>query len=98
MKSDSTVPVPTPVPNLPVMATVHFYSTGCAVALDNRIGPSSGADLSLTVCCRPGRYMRSDISIVSLGLRQRVVDSFDYTKQFNYLRFDSTPVGVFFAK
>ena len=35
--------------------------------MDNRIGLSSGADLRLTVCCRPGRCVRRDTALYRPG-------------------------------
>jgi hypothetical protein len=63
------LPDPVPVPNLPVIGNRPSESVSCADWLDNGIGLSSGADLSLSVCCRPGRYIRSEIRCVPLGLR-----------------------------
>ena len=54
------------------MPSRPFVSQGYAGGLDNRIGPSSsGADLRLTVCCRPGRYVRSNNALYRSGFVKR---------------------------
>lgn len=62
-----TPPDPVPVPNLQSWLIRPCGSGAYAGGLDNRIGLSSGADLRLSVCCRPGRYMPSDKALYRSG-------------------------------
>lgn len=58
MKPDSTLPAPVSYPNLPVTAIRPSDSLAYAGGLDKRIGPSSGADLSLSNLL-PARAVRA---------------------------------------
>jgi len=62
-----TPPDPVPVPNLLSWLIRPCVSVVYAGGLDNRIGLSSGADLRLSVCCRPGRCVRSDNALYRSG-------------------------------
>ena len=55
------------VPNLPSWLIGPCRSGTYAGGLDNRIGLSGGADLRLSVCCRPGRCVRSDNALYRSG-------------------------------
>lgn len=67
MRPDLTIPDPVPIPNLPVIPNELSDSRCCAGGLDDRIGSRSGADIRLSICCRPGRYVLSDIALYRSG-------------------------------
>jgi len=67
MTSNLAPPDPVPVPNLPVMGLRLGSSGAYEQRLDNRIGLSSGADLRLSVCCRPGQCVRDDTALYCPG-------------------------------